>query len=473
MITVLVRQGDQPEVEVNVSGDSATVGRAPGSQIHLTPTYVSKKHLRLLKGIVIVDLGSANGTFLDGKRLKDPVVYTGGELRIGDGDVFLRVRLDESDMLSDGATLIAVPASAVPAVEVRPEPGPERGEIEKLNRLLAEAHERIRALETERAAPPPPAGPAPELLEARAALENAEVELERAKAESESLRAQVATLRAESKPAVPASPAAELFLRLQSENSTLKRKLAEFSAKTPNAPPVPATDLKTAKLLAEIVELKAQNSALRAKGGASPPETSNVRALFVRLAKDDVDRQAPLLTGSVEEFLVLEHFRLVRTVERIVTRIAADAIELFDGKTMLPQLQGETAGAVRINLRQLITRLDDPAQDSEARRELVSYCGKLSRWLVASLGAERKAAKAFAHQIKSDLSVDALTSRTPIPALKRLSGRSEAELWRRGSVYLRELTPDLIQDRLEKLTRAAVLEFVGEESTSTSAESAR
>jgi UDP-N-acetylglucosamine 1-carboxyvinyltransferase len=33
---------------------------------------------------VIVDLGSANGTFLDGKRVKEPVLYTGGELRIKD-----------------------------------------------------------------------------------------------------------------------------------------------------------------------------------------------------------------------------------------------------------------------------------------------------------------------------------------------------------------------------------------------------
>ena len=190
-----------------------------------------------------------------------------------------------------------------------------------------------------------------------------------------------------------------------------------------------------------------------------------MRGLFAALAKDDVDAKKPLLHGSVEEFLVLEQFRLARTVERIVTRIAGDTIELIDGRTCLPQLQSSAGINGAANLRQLIASVCESTDNAQARGELLQYCAQLSRWLVASLGAERKAATTFTHQLKSDLTEQALTARVPIPALKRLSGQADAELWRRTSVYLRELTPDMIQDRLEKLTRAAVIEFVTEESS--------
>jgi hypothetical protein len=404
-------------------------------------------------------MGSSNGTFLDGKRIKEAVLYTGGELRIGDGDVYMSVRVDEPEARLESATLIALPDGEAARRELERERDAARAELEQLTKSLEESRNRIVELEAERTSAPRDVGPSEAQLEAQAALE-------RANAELKELRAQVAALQAqESKPAVPLSPAAELFLKLQSENSTLKRRLAEVQGKPGAGAPssVPSTDGVQAKLLAEIVELRAQNAGLRAQGGApSPRSSSSVRGLFTRLAKDDVDRQSPLLSGPFEDFLVIEQFRLVRNVERIVTRVAGDAIELFDAKTMLPSLHGSQGKGI-VNLRQLISRLAESNEDPDARAELLQYCAQLSRWLVAALGAERKAATAFAIKLKLDLGEEALTSRAAIPALKRLSGQGEAELWRRASTYLRELTPDMIQDRLEKLARAAALELVGEE----------
>ncbi|HTF87974.1 MAG TPA: FHA domain-containing protein [Planctomycetota bacterium] len=522
MITLFVRQGGQPEAEVKVNGDAAGIGRAPGSEIQLTQKYVSKRHLRVLKGIVIVDMGSSNGTFLDGKRIKDPVLYTGGELRIGDGDVFVRVRLDEPEVKLEASTSIAAPDSGLLRRdaeihrELRSEKERLAPQLEAARKRIAEleaerervsassgarftpqleaarkriaeleaerdqvsasasarlapqleaARQRIAALEAQRDQAAQPAGPSAAQLEAQASLARAQEELE-------TLRARVAELQAaqEARPAAPVSPAAELFLRLQSENSTLKRKLAEIQAKlgtsspAPVPVPVPTGETNSTRLKIEIAELRAQNAAFRTSGGAGAGRapTSNVRALLARLAKDDVDRQEPLLTASVEEFLVVEQFRLVRNVERIVTRMAGDVIQLFDGKTMLPDLQG---GERLTNLRQMITHLCESPEDSDARAKLLEYSALLSRWLVASLGAPRKAATSFAHKLKSDLTEGALTAQTPIPTFRRLSGQADAELWRRVGVYLRELTPDMIEDRLEKLSRAAALELVGQDST--------
>ncbi len=477
MITLLVRQADQPALEILVEGNIARVGRAPGSELHLPQSYVSKQHLRVLKGIVIVDLGSSNGTYLDGKRIKEPVLYTGGELRIGDGDVFLSVRLDDA---VEQVTAPEKPAAPLADPQLEQKLQALQDDISRLEGELRESGQRVLELETERAAQLEPAGPQTSELEALAALESARTELDERRAQQAGLEEQVAALQSQlatvqaqlsalqsqpAKPAGPVSPAAELFVRLQSENSTLKRKLAELesrSAGTANAGSA-APEGVSAKLLAEIVELRAQNAALRAQSGnvravpAQPVKaanpTSNVRALFARLAREDVDRQAPLLEAPCDEFLVVEQFRLVRHVERIVTRMAGDFIQLYNANTMLPDLEG--------NLRKLIERLDDPADD-DVRRELLEYFSQLSRWLVASLGAHRKAATEFAQKLKTDLSEAALIADSPIPTLKRLSGQGEAELWRRTSAYLRELTPDMIDDRLEKMARTAALELFGE-----------
>ncbi len=481
MITLFVRQANQPAVEVKVPGNIARVGRAPGSELHLPQSYVSKKHLRVIKGIVIVDLGSSNGTYLDGKRIKDPVVYTGGEIRIGDGDVFMTVSLD------DVAEQLTTPERPAP-------PAADSGEVQRLQVLqddiarleveLRESGQRVLELEAERAAPVEPAGPQASELEALAALDSTRAELEERRAQAAGLQEQVAALQAEAaalrsqiaalqaqpaKPVGPVSPAAELFLRLQSENSTLKRKLAELESKPPagtsgRAPPQEGVN---ARLLSEIVELRAQNAALRAQAGADgsrkaqvaatklpAPASSNVRVLFARMAKDDVERQVPLLEGPFEEFLVVEQFRLLRQVERIVTRMAGDFMQLREGNTMLPDVQG--------NLRALIARLGSQEEDAEVRRELLDYFAQLARWLVASLGAHRKAAESFASKLKVDLSEETLTNLAPIPVFMRIAGQREAELWRRAGLYLRELTPDMVEDRLEKFTREAAHELIGD-----------
>src|SRR6185436_17228253 len=115
--------------------------------------------------------------------------------------------------------------------------------------------------------------------------------------------------------------------------------------------------------------------------------------------------------ASSEEFLVVEQFRLVRHVERIVTRLAGDFIQLYHANTMLPDVGG--------NLRELVARAVDSTGDTDARRELLEYFTQLSRWLVASLGAHRKAATRFAESLKTDLSESALVANAPIPALTR------------------------------------------------------
>ena len=64
------------------------LGRGSGVDIHLEDTFASSRHARIVpEGSVLVleDLGSTNGTFLNGEPLRGPQpLHPGDRIRIGD-----------------------------------------------------------------------------------------------------------------------------------------------------------------------------------------------------------------------------------------------------------------------------------------------------------------------------------------------------------------------------------------------------
>lgn len=66
----------------------ATIGRAPGSDIVLPDDYVSQTHARIFarkQFLYIEDLGSTNGTFIDGRRVEgEQQIRPGQEIVLGD-----------------------------------------------------------------------------------------------------------------------------------------------------------------------------------------------------------------------------------------------------------------------------------------------------------------------------------------------------------------------------------------------------
>lgn len=60
-----------------------TIGRAAGCQVTLEDTFISQLHARVSpaeSGIVIEDLGSTNGTYLNRHRVTAPVLGNPGDL---------------------------------------------------------------------------------------------------------------------------------------------------------------------------------------------------------------------------------------------------------------------------------------------------------------------------------------------------------------------------------------------------------
>lgn len=64
-----------------------TIGRSPECQVPLTDPYASSYHARIFfqdGGIFIEDLGSTNGTFVNGIRVSDPLALEdGAQIQIG------------------------------------------------------------------------------------------------------------------------------------------------------------------------------------------------------------------------------------------------------------------------------------------------------------------------------------------------------------------------------------------------------
>jgi len=84
---LLITAGDKAGYQLKLDRREITIGRAANSDLVIDDEFASTHHARLVKmndDWVVQDLGSTNGTFLDGVRVSTPVpLKVGSEVRIG------------------------------------------------------------------------------------------------------------------------------------------------------------------------------------------------------------------------------------------------------------------------------------------------------------------------------------------------------------------------------------------------------
>src|SRR5437762_2754688 len=72
--------------KTGMSGVTAVVGRAPTSDIPVFDPTISRRHAELVpddRGVHVRDLGSSNGTFLNGSRIENGTVTVGDTVTFG------------------------------------------------------------------------------------------------------------------------------------------------------------------------------------------------------------------------------------------------------------------------------------------------------------------------------------------------------------------------------------------------------
>src|SRR5262249_17501801 len=169
-LTVKVYKGDQLVATKEYDRDIIKIGRLASAHLCLDDEKVSRVHSVIEVGaggaISIVDMGSAEGTYLNGKRVNKGVVASGDEIRIGDTVIRIEPRAaDAAPNLAEAATpqtaesgAPADSGEADPAVAAAPEqpaaaPLPDGGAKAQPAPRPAEA--------SPTAAPPPREAPKP------------------------------------------------------------------------------------------------------------------------------------------------------------------------------------------------------------------------------------------------------------------------------------------------------------------------
>lgn len=80
---LIVRRGPQPNQVYELTGDVSNVGRDITNNIVINDREVSRHHLRLMRGAdgyTVEDLGSTNGTFVNGKRVTGATSLKNGDM---------------------------------------------------------------------------------------------------------------------------------------------------------------------------------------------------------------------------------------------------------------------------------------------------------------------------------------------------------------------------------------------------------
>ncbi len=120
----VMRSGPTPGATYSLEGDQLVIGRDSSSGIAINDAEVSRKHARLnFQGgkYVIEDLGSTNGTFVNGQRITGAAVLKAGDVvSLGEQIVLLYEALSSDP----GATMISHKAPVRTAVAAQPVAAP-------------------------------------------------------------------------------------------------------------------------------------------------------------------------------------------------------------------------------------------------------------------------------------------------------------------------------------------------------------
>jgi pSer/pThr/pTyr-binding forkhead associated (FHA) protein len=121
-----VISGPAAGTSIQLDGD-LVIGRVDGD-LTIPDTEISRRHAAIRPtngGVVIEDLGSRNGTFVDGRQISEPVtVTTGVRIQMGGSELRLEPPLDATRVTQRPAA----PAAAPPAAEPAAAPAPAEAE---------------------------------------------------------------------------------------------------------------------------------------------------------------------------------------------------------------------------------------------------------------------------------------------------------------------------------------------------------
>ena len=105
-----------------------TIGRSSRNDICISDPFASRLHAEIKREndmVMLVDNGSANGTFVNGKRVNGSLqLHVGDQVRIGETEI--EYASDQQDMLSGATVYLAGPAAQSLPADTITSPIPSR-----------------------------------------------------------------------------------------------------------------------------------------------------------------------------------------------------------------------------------------------------------------------------------------------------------------------------------------------------------
>jgi predicted component of type VI protein secretion system len=120
----VMRSGPTPGVTFPLEGDQLIIGRDSSNGVAINDAEISRKHSRLsFQGgkYVLEDLGSTNGTFVNGQRLAGPVVLKPGDVvSLGEQIVLMYDAINMDPGATVAVSRKAVQAAVPPPIQSAP-----------------------------------------------------------------------------------------------------------------------------------------------------------------------------------------------------------------------------------------------------------------------------------------------------------------------------------------------------------------
>ena len=117
MSTFIIRPKDYEASTIKMDRMKLTIGRSSRNDICISDPFASRLHAELRQEgdqVLLVDNGSANGTFLNGQRVSGTIRLEPGDLiRIGETEI--EYKSEEQDLMSGATVFLSGPVGALPA----------------------------------------------------------------------------------------------------------------------------------------------------------------------------------------------------------------------------------------------------------------------------------------------------------------------------------------------------------------------
>src|SRR5215210_6276983 len=106
-----------------LQGAAVSIGRASDCSIPIKDRYLSRKHAEIIQvgsGWMLKDLGSANGTYLNGSRVeRNELLKTGDRIRLGDTEIVFETSGASTDrFIAVNTDANPAPTIAIPVHEI-------------------------------------------------------------------------------------------------------------------------------------------------------------------------------------------------------------------------------------------------------------------------------------------------------------------------------------------------------------------